>query len=152
MGKKRHFPGGKAKQSDKNVSHKHEDKHTEKKHQKTTHHDKPKQLHKALKKITKKGKDEVKKVVLKIQKIKEDVPKKASKAEVKTNDKLEVKSHDKPEVGNLKPEVVMVEKPVPKDKEDDGEGSGEAVVEKNDGSDNDDDDSDDDEVSDWFRK
>ena len=106
MGKKRHFPGAK---TDKTVTHK--EKHTEQKH------DNVKQLKRVMTKIANKGKDEVKKTAVKIQKIKEDVPKKAPKTDVKTN--------DKPEVANLKPEVTVDEKPVPKDEEDDSEESGE---------------------------
>jgi len=133
MGKKRHFPGVKSKKSDKTATHKHEEKHSEKKHDKT------KQLQKVFKKITKKGKDEVKKVAVIVHKIKEDLPKKPQKAEVKPNDRLEVT--------NLKPEVAVDEKPVPKDEEDEGEESEEeskAAVEKNDKNDSDDDDDDDD--------
>ena len=135
MGKKRHFFGKKDNYSDKPVVQKDKEKHTDKKNHKTTSHDgKPKQIHKALKTISKKEKDKVIKA-MKIQKIKADAPKKTSKGDVK--------AQDRPEVTGLKPEAAVDEKPVPKDEEDDSEESGEeakAVVNKSDESDADDDD------------
>ena len=135
MGKKRHFFGKKDNHSDKPVVQKDNEKHTDKKNHKTTSHDgKPKQIHKALKTISKKEKDKVIKA-MKIQKIKADAPKKTSKGDVK--------AQDRPEVTGLKPEAAVDEKPVPKDEEDDIEESGEeskAVANKSDESDADDDD------------
>ena len=135
MGKKRHFFGKKDNHSDKPVVQKDKEKQTDKKNHKTTSHDgKPKQIHKALKTISKKEKDKVIKA-MKIQKIKADAPKKTSKGDVK--------AQDRPEVTGLKPEAAVDEKPVPKDEEDDSEESGEeakAVVNKSDESDADDDD------------
>ena len=112
MGKKRHFPVNKPKQSDK-IMKKNEDK--------------------VLKKITTKGKDELKKAAVKVHKIKEDIPKKADK----------VKAKDQPEATNLKPKVVAIEKAVSKKEEDDSEESGEEsklAAEKDDENDDDDDD------------
>ena len=135
MGKKRHFFGKKDNHSDKPVVQKDKEKQTDKKNHKTTSHDgKPKQIHKAVKTISKKEKDKVIKA-MKIQKIKADAPKKTSKSDVK--------AQDRPEVTGLKPEAAVDEKPVPKDEEDDSEESGEeakAVVNKSDESDADDDD------------
>ena len=135
MGKKRHFFGKKDNHSDKPVVQKDNEKHTDKKNHKTTSHDgKPKQIHKALKTISKKEKDKVIKA-MKIQKIKAVAPEKTSKGDVK--------AQDKPEITGLKPEAAVDEKPVPKDEEDDSEESGEeakAVVNKSDESDADDDD------------
>ena len=135
MGKKRHFFGKKDNHSDKPVVQKDKEKQTDKKNHKTTSHDgKPKQIHKAVKTISKKEKDKVIKA-MKIQKIKADAPKKTSKGDVK--------AQDRPEVTGLKPEAAVDEKPVPKDEEDDSEESGEeskAVVNKSDESDADDDD------------
>ena len=135
MGKKRHFFGKKDNHSDKPVVQKDNEKHTDKKNHKTTSHDgKPKQIHKAVKTISKKEKDKVIKA-MKIQKIKADAPKKTSKGDVK--------AQDRPEVTGLKPEAAVDEKPVPKDEEDDIEESGEeskAVANKSDESDADDDD------------
>ena len=135
MGKKRHFFGKKDNHSDKPVVQKDNEKHTDKKNHKTTSHDgKPKQIHKAVKTISKKEKDKVIKA-MKRQKIKADAPKKTSKGDVK--------AQDRPEVTGLKPEAAVDEKPVPKDEEDDSEESGEeakAVVNKSDESDADDDD------------
>lgn len=135
MGKKRHFFGKKDNHSDKPVVQKDKEKQTDKKNHKTTSHDgKPKQIHKAVKTISKKEKDKVFKA-MKIQKIKADAPKKTSKGDVK--------AQDRPEVTGLKPEAAVDEKPVPKDEEDDSEESGEeakAVVNKSDESDADDDD------------
>lgn len=135
MGKKRHFFGKKDNHSDKPVVQKDKEKQTDKKNHKTTSHDgKPKQIHKAVKTISKKEKDKVIKA-MKIQKIKADAPKKTSKGDVKVQ--------DRPEVTGLKPEAAVEEKPVPKDEEDDSEESGEeakAVVNKSDESDADDDD------------
>ena len=135
MGKKRHFFGKKDNHSDKPVVQKDREKQTDKKNHKTTSHDgKPKQIHKAVKTISKKEKDKVIKA-MKIQKIKADAPKKTSKGDVK--------AQDRPEVTGLKPEAAVDEKPVPKDEEDDSEESGEeakAVVNKSDESDVDDDD------------
>ena len=135
MGKKRHFFGKKDNHSDKPVVQKDKEKQTDKKNRKTTSHDgKPKQIHKAVKTISKKEKDKVIKA-MKIQKIKADAPKKTSKGDVK--------AQDRPEVTGLKPEAAVDEKPVPKDEEDDSEESGEeakAVVNKSDESDADDDD------------
>ena len=137
MGKKRHFFGKKDNHSDEPVVQKDKEKHTDKKNHKTTSHDgKPKQIHKALKAISKKEKDKVIKA-MKIQKIKVDAPEKTSKGDVK--------AQDKPEVTGLKPEAAVDEKPVPKDEEDDSEESGEeskAVVNNSDESDADDDDDD----------
>lgn len=134
MGKKRHFFGKKDNHSDTPVVQKDKEKHTDKKNHKTTSHDgQPKQIHKALKTISKKEKDKVIKA-MKIQKIKADAPEKTSKGDVK--------AQDKPEVTGLKPEAAVDEKPVPKD-EDDSEESGEeskAVSNKSDESDADDDD------------
>lgn len=140
MGKKRHFFGKKDNHSDKPVVQKNKEKQTDKKNHKTTSHDgKPKQIHKAVKTISKKEKDKVIKA-MKIQKIKADAPKKTSKGDVK--------AQDRPEVTGLKPEAAVDEKPVPKDEEDDSEESGEeakAVVNKSNESDaNDDDDAADD--------
>ena len=135
MGKKKHFFGKKDNHSDKPVVQKDKEKQTDKKNHKTTSHDgKPKQIHKAVKTISKKEKDKVIKA-MKIQKIKADAPKKTSKGDVK--------AQDRPEVTGLKPEAAVDEKPVPKDEEDDSEESGEeakAVVNKSDESDADDDD------------
>ena len=135
MGKKRHFFGKKDNHSDKPVVQKDKEKQTDKKNHKTTSHDgKPKQIHKAVKTISKKEKDKVIKA-MKIQKIKADAPKKTSKGDVK--------AQDRPEVTGLKPEAAVDEKPVPKDEEDDSEESGEeakTVVNKSDESDADDDD------------
>ena len=135
MGKKRHFFGKKDNHSDKPVVQKDKEKQTDKKNHKTTSHDgKPKQIHKAVKTISKKEKDKVIKA-MKIQKIKADAPEKTSKGDVK--------AQDRPEVTGLKPEAAVDEKPVPKDEEDDSEESGEeakAVVNKSDESDADDDD------------
>ena len=135
MGKKRHFFGKKDNHSDKPVVQKDKEKQTDKKNHKTTSHDgKPKQIHKAVKTISKKEKDKVIKA-MKIQKINADAPKKTSKGDVK--------AQDRPEVTGLKPEAAVDEKPVPKDEEDDSEESGEeakAVVNKSDESDADDDD------------
>lgn len=135
MGKKRHFFGKKDNHSDKPVVQKDKEKQTDKKNHKTTSHDgKPKQIHKAVKTISKKEKDKVIKA-MKIQKIKADAPQKTSKGDVK--------AQDRPEVTGLKPEAAVDEKPVPKDEEDDSEESGEeakAVVNKSDESDADDDD------------
>ena len=135
MGKKRHFFGKKDNHSDKPVVQKDKEKQTDKKNHETTSHDgKPKQIHKAVKTISKKEKDKVIKA-MKIQKIKADAPKKTSKGDVK--------AQDRPEVTGLKPEAAVDEKPVPKDEEDDSEESGEeakAVVNKSDESDADDDD------------
>lgn len=135
MGKKRHFFGKKDNHSDKPVVQKGKEKQTDKKNHKTTSHDgKPKQIHKAVKTISKKEKDKVIKA-MKIQEIKADAPKKTSKGDVK--------AQDRPEVTGLKPEAAVDEKPVPKDEEDDSEESGEeakAVVNKSDESDADDDD------------
>ena len=135
MGKKRHFFGKKDNHSDKPVVQKDKEKQTDKKNHKTTSHDgKPKQIHKAVKTISKKEKDKVIKA-MKIQKIKADAPKKTSKGDVK--------AQDRPEVTGLKPEAAVDEKPVPKDEEDDSEESGEeakAVVNKSDESEADDDD------------
>lgn len=135
MGKKRHFFGKKDNHSDKPVVQKDKEKQTDKKNHKTTSHDgKPKQIHKAVKTISKKEKDKVIKA-MKIQKIKADAPKKTSKGDVK--------AQDRPEVTGLKPEAAVDEKPVPKDEEDDSEESGEeakAVVNKSDESDADGDD------------
>ena len=137
MGKKRHFFGKKDNHSDKPVVQKDNEKHTDKKNHKTTSHDgKPKQIHKALKTISKKEKDKVIKA-MKIQKIKAVAPEKTSKGDVK--------AQDKPEITGLKPEAAVDEKPVPKDEEDDSEESGEeskAVVNKSDESDAVDDDHD----------
>ena len=140
MGKKRHFFGKKDNHSDKPVVQKDKEKQTDKKNHKTTSHDgKPKQIHKAVKTISKKEKAKVIKA-MKIQKIKADAPKKTSKGDVK--------AQDRPEVTGLKPEAAVDEKPVPKDEEDDSEESGEeakAVVNKSNESDaNDDDDAADD--------
>ena len=135
MGKKRHFFGKKDNHSDKPVVQKDKEKQTDKKNHKTTSHDgKPKQIHKAVKTISKKEKDKVIKA-MKIQKIKAVAPEKTSKGDVK--------AQDKPEITGLKPEAAVDEKPVPKDEEDDSEESGEeskAVVNKSDESDADDDD------------
>ena len=135
MGKKRHFFSKKDNHSDKPVIQKDNEKHTDKKNHKTTSHDdKPKQIHKALKTISKKEKDKVIKT-MKIQKIKAVSPEKTSKGDVK--------AQDKPEITGLKPEAAVDEKPVPKDEEDDIEESGEeskAVANKSDESDADDDD------------
>ena len=135
MGKKRHFFGKKDNHSDKPVVQKDKEKQTVKKNHKTTSHDgKPKQIHKALKTISKKEKDKVIKA-MKIQKIKAVAPEKTGKGDVK--------AQDKPEITGLKPEAAVDEKPVPKDEEDDSEESGEeakAVVNKSDESDADDDD------------
>ena len=137
MGKKRHFFGKKDNHSDTPVVQKDKEKQNDKKNQKTTSHDgQPKQIHKALKTISKKEKDKVIKA-MKIQKIKADAPEKTSKGDVK--------AQDKPEVTGLKPEAAVDEKPVPKDEEDDSEESGEeskAVANKSDESDADDDDDD----------
>ena len=95
MGKKRHFPVAKPKQSDQI--------------------DETKKVQKVLKKIAEKGKDELRKAAVKIQKIKQDIPKQIYK----------VKTNDEPESTNLKPEITVDEKAVPKDKEDDSEESGE---------------------------
>lgn len=135
MGKKRHFFGKKDNHSDKPVVQKDNEKHTDKKNHKTTSHDgKPKQIHKALKTISKKEKDKVIKA-MKIQKIKAVAPEKTSTGDVK--------AQDKPEITGLKPEAAVDEKPAPKDEEDDIEESGEeskAVANKSDESDADDDD------------
>ena len=135
MGKKRHFFSKKDNHSDKPVIQNYNEKHTDKKNHKTTSHDdKPKQIHKALKTISKKEKDKVIKT-MKIQKIKAVSPEKTSKGDVK--------AQDKPEITGLKPEAAVDEKPVPKDEEDDIEESGEeskAVANKSDESDADDDD------------
>lgn len=98
MGKKRHFPAAKTKNAKKSS--------------------------KVLKKIATKGKDQLKKVV-KVQKIKEEAPKKTD----------QVKTNDKPQVVDLKPKKATDEKAVPKDEKDDGEESGEeskVILEKGD--------------------
>lgn len=105
MGKKRHFPATKTKNA--------------------------KKASKVLKKIATKGKDQLKKAV-KIQKIKEEAPKKTD----------QVNSNDKLQVVDLKPKKATDEKAVPKDEEDGREESGEAskvMLEKGDENDGGDD-------------
>ncbi|XP_074625498.1 uncharacterized protein LOC141883785 [Acropora palmata] len=105
MGKKRHFPATKTKNA--------------------------KKASKVLKKIATKGKDQLKKAV-KVQKIKEEAPKKTD----------QVNSNDKLQVVDLKPKKATDEKAVPKDEEDVREESGEAskvMLEKGDENDGGDD-------------
>ena len=115
MGKKRHFPVTKPKQSDKTTT---------------------KNKDKVLKKITTKGKDELKKGAVKVHKIKEDIPKKADK--VKAKDKPEA-ANLKPKVAVVENVVPKKEED---DSEESGEES-KLVVEKDDENDDDDDDVDD---------
>lgn len=121
MGKKRHFPVAKPKQSDQI---------------KKKNNDKTKKVQKVLRKIAEKGKDELRKAAVKmIQKIKQDIPKQIYK----------IKTNDEPESTTLKPEITVDEKAVPKDKEDDSEESGDeskVASEDNDESDTDSDDDD----------
>lgn len=121
MGKKRHFPVAKPKQSDQI---------------KKKNNDMTKKVQKVLRKIAEKGKDELRKAAVKIQKIKQDIPKQTYK----------IKTNDEPESTILKPEITVDEKAVPKDKEDDSEESGDELKvasENNDESDTDSDDDDD---------
>lgn len=121
MGKKRHFPVAKPKQSDQI---------------KKKNNDMTKRVQKVLRKIAEKGKDELRKAAVKIQKIKQDIPKQTYK----------IKTNDEPKSTTLKPEITVDEKAVPKDKEDDSEESGDeskVASENNDESDTDSDDDDD---------